>query len=55
MNKHAQALGRKGKGKPKTMSLEALHQRRAAAQISLEKRLQKKLLTQRKRFRRLLA
>lgn len=56
MNKHAQALGRKGKGKPKTMSVEAIEQRRAAAKISREKRLQKKLkkvLALRKRFRKL--
>ena len=43
MNKHARALGKRGKGKPKTMSVEAIEQRRAAAQISREKRLQKKV------------
>jgi hypothetical protein len=31
-NAHAQALGRKGKGKPKTMTDAAMQQRRAANQ-----------------------
>ena len=43
MNKHAQRLGRLAKGKRKTMSHEAVEQRRSAARISVEKRLEKKL------------
>jgi hypothetical protein len=43
MNKHAQRLGRMAKGKRKTMSHEAIEQRRSAARISAEKRLEKKL------------
>jgi hypothetical protein len=43
MNKHARALGRKGRGKPKTMSVAAIEQRRVAAQKSKEKRLRKKV------------
>jgi hypothetical protein len=43
MNRHARALGKRGRGKPKTMSDEAIEQRRDAARKSLEKRLQKKV------------
>ncbi len=43
MNKHASALGKRGKGKPKTMSPDAILQRQNAAIISVQKRLEKKL------------
>ena len=43
MNRHAQALGRLGKGRKKTLSEHAITQRRHAARKSVEKRLENKL------------
>jgi hypothetical protein len=43
MNLHAQALGRRGKGKAKTMSEAAMVQRRLAALLSAKKRTEKKI------------
>ncbi len=41
MNRSAQALGRKGKGKPKRMSAAALAQRAAASRAAMLKRSKK--------------